>query len=187
MIEQKVYNIQEIATLLATSTDKVQKLTTAGVLSYAMYSDGSILKGRYFLHDTIPKYCKYFANKLRSKNPSIAYDDARTLRMQEMARTAAIKNGLLTGQVYLASDVENVTTTMLLGVRSRLLTLPSQVARLLIGLEDFDRIMTILTDAMHDALEGLQTPSDSKIRGETKKIAEFMDVFADSNEKVEVK
>jgi hypothetical protein len=129
-------------------------LKADGVLALARDADGEELRGRYELLPNNIAYIRYLRRQAFLDDTESQYEQLRTERMA--AETEKVKLDLqLFKSQHRADDVEFVLTNMLTAAKSRLLAIPSRVARLVVGLTDFQKIYDLIYAEIESALREL--------------------------------
>ena len=174
------------------SKSYLQELTRSKVLPYAQNADGEPVIGRYNWRETIKSFIHFLRSRTKAPKSSSAaeFDAARTLRMSEAAKTAQIKNAIIVGTVYLAKDVDQILSEMIVSTKNRLLGFPAQLLRVTEGEEDLNEKLKLGQKMMEECLVELSVPDAETIRGRDRKLTEFGDVFAtdgDTEEEQEMK
>ena len=152
-----VITTQQIARLLLLTERRIHQLVRAGILKHAHDpDDGHELRGRFNLVESVAAYIRYLRNELGSDDAvETRYLEGRSRRMVASAQEAELRLGALKGKLHWAQDVEFVMTTMLTSLKSRLLSIPSRVTRLLIGKTVFQEIHDLLQGEIELALREL--------------------------------
>ena len=147
----------ELAKILRLSTRRIDQLAKEGVLKRDEL-------GKYDLPDAVEAYFKY---KLLT-DEDVNYQREHTLLEKAKRQKAEIELEQLKGTLIFASEAEQAVATMVLTVKSRLLSLPSKCSPLIIGQRDMGKITGILRDEIYQALTELsQTPQENMIDVET--------------------
>lgn len=136
----------QLAQLLMITPRHLRKLRADGILVRARDEAGVELQGRYALVANVHAYIKYLQQQGRWDDTSET-TRARLVnqRMAAEAEMAELRLKQVKGQLHRAADVEFVLTNMITAVKQHLLSIPSRVARLLVGLTSFQKIYDILS------------------------------------------
>jgi phage terminase Nu1 subunit (DNA packaging protein) len=101
-------------------------------------------------------YIKYLKDLARLDDASESeYQRLRNMRMRHEAEMAALKLREIKGQVLKTSDVEFIMTNLITATKNHLLSIPSRVTRLLIGVTSFQVIFDLLQNEIEVALREL--------------------------------
>jgi len=191
LLPVKVYTSSEICSYLDITSPYLTKLVADKVLAFAKNDDGEVVNGRFHLRDTVRAYIKYILQRVKDKPSSAAaFDQARTRRMAETAKTAQIKNAIITGTVYLAKDVDQILSEKITWTKNRLLAFPAQLVRMTEGMDNEDEKIRIGQQMMYDCLVDLSVPTSEEVRSRDRKLQEFGEVFntdGDEDDEPEVK
>lgn len=146
---------QVIAKLFGLTVRRVQQLTQEGVISQV---DG---KG-YDLLPTIQRYIKYLQDKAYGREQKAQMVDLETEKLnaeidlkRSKARMAELELKELEGKMHRAEDVEEMTTDLVLNIRSMLLALPGLLAVDLAEIDNPAEISEKIKETVHGILEEL--------------------------------
>jgi phage terminase Nu1 subunit (DNA packaging protein) len=156
MARKTTLDTTQLAKLLLLTNRHVRRLTSDGVLIRARDETGSELRGRYELVENIQAYIKYQREALRLDDAS----DSRGAQLKNQklaaeAQIADIKLAQLRGEVHNSKDVEFVMTNMITYMKQHLLSIPSRVARLLVGATSFQKIYDVISREIEVVLREL--------------------------------
>ena len=156
MARKTTLDTTQLAKLLLLTNRHVRRLAADGVLIRARNEQGEELRGRYELVENIQAYIKYQREALRLDDAS----DSRgaMLKNQKLAADAAIADirlKQLRGEVHNAKDVEFVMTNMITYMKQHLLSIPSRVARLCVGVTSFQKIYDLISREIEAVLREL--------------------------------
>jgi phage terminase Nu1 subunit (DNA packaging protein) len=142
---ERTYPTEVIAKALLLTPRRVRQLTAEGVFTRAREPEtGEFLRGRYELFSTLHAYIR-FLREGRLEDPDESnYVRARTTRMIVEARLAELRYQTAVGKLHRSEDIEFIFTQIFTSIRSKLLSLPSRCARLLIGKTDIADIVAVL-------------------------------------------
>jgi hypothetical protein len=163
-------NTTQLARLLLMTPRNVQRLVGDGILARAADDDGVELRGRFEMVPNVQAYIKHLLARREHDAPS----ESRwmTLRNQRMAAEGALADlrlQELRGKLHRSDDVEFAVTTMITACRSRLLSIPSRIARSLLGKRSFKEIYDIIYKEIELALRELTGYDPKKFAGKSDK------------------
>jgi hypothetical protein len=152
-LSKKIITLETLSSLSVLSVRQLNRLIKARVITLATNKRGQPLRGRVFLGEAIPRLFEHVRDSIVMDDPSERrYRAARARKEECAAKSAEIELDYERGKYLLASKVREHGQAMLLCCRSRLLAIPSSIARSLIGLTDFRAIYTIVENAIHAGL-----------------------------------
>lgn len=170
-------DLTTLAKLIDITPRHVQQLTADGVLVRARDEDGKELRGRYEMVRSVHAYIRFLRARLPVEGASEEeYAQLRTRRMAFESEMAELKLNLLKGKLHRAEDVEFCVTTMITACRARLLSIPSRIARLLIGKKKFKEIFDLIYREIELALRELTGYDANKFSRQTE---EYLDSISD--------
>lgn len=150
---RKMIPSKEVADIIGKDIRTVQNLTKEGVLTCE--KDGR--KNLYNLYTVIKEYCCYVAKLNRKQFSSLeeekAFEDIRIKRAK--AELAELEMQELKGNLHAAEDVEDMTTDLVMVVRSSILSLPGRVATELAEMDDAAEISEHLKKEVYSILQDL--------------------------------
>jgi phage terminase Nu1 subunit (DNA packaging protein) len=156
MTRTTVLDTTSLAKLFLITPPHVRKLTGRGVLQRARDMDGKELMGRYELVTNLHAYIKYLRDLAKLDDASESeYQRLRNARMRSESEMASIKLREVKGQVLTTADVEFVMTNLITATKNHMLSIPSRITRLLIGLTSFQAIYDLLYAELEMALTEL--------------------------------
>lgn len=140
------HKVSDIAKALALSTRRVQQLVKEGILPLSV-------SGKYDLSGCITAYKKYLQQQI-GKNASPSNLNSEKLRLlKAQADKAELEVQILEDKYIAVTEVELKWASLLIAFRSKMLALPTTVARQLIALNnDFSKIVNYLETEIHSAL-----------------------------------
>lgn len=152
-IYEKLIQTEELARILGIKERTAQMLAKKGVITCRKVGG----KNAYNLYQVVREYVDYTAKK-GSKTFSSA--DAR--KLDEETRLKKIKADIaeleleeLRGNLHAAADVEDITTDLVMAVRSAVLALPGTLAMDIIEAKSPAEASEIIKKAVHNILEEL--------------------------------
>ena len=152
---RKMISSKELARIIGKDQRTVQNLAKQGVLTY----EKSGRSNRYDLYTVIKEYCDYFAKsanrKISSMEDEKLAEDVRIKRAK--ADMAELELRELRGSLHAAEDVENMTTDLVLVIRSSFLSLPGKVSAELAEMTDARDVSERLKVGVFDILKDLST------------------------------
>lgn len=148
----------EIAKLIGKTSRTVQQLTSDGILPTMEVKNKTRVSRRYDKYKTVQAYIKHVEQRATEKNGTekeqerldIEIDIKKTkLRMEQL------KLEEMEGRMHSAKDVEDMTTDLVLCVRSNLLSMPGQLAVEIAQITDASEASAKLSEAVYSILEEL--------------------------------
>lgn len=148
----------EIARLIGKTSRTVQQLTSDGILPTMEVKNKTRVSRRYDKYKTVQAYIKHVEQRAAEKNGTekeqerldIEIDIKKTkLRMEQL------KLEEMEGRMHSAKDVEDMTTDLVLCVRSNLLSMPGQLAVEIAQITDASEASAKLSEAVYSILEEL--------------------------------
>lgn len=162
-------------------------ITYLKILPEARNNDGDILANRYDIIDCIKSIFKSRSEQ-RALSSVGQLEVARMRKLTVDTEREVIKNEMLKGKLVRIEDADAEVADMIMAVRGKLLGYPSHVARLILGKEDYDEVVRILTQVMEQILADLKTLDYSSVMGRNGKLVRATGVEAFdtvSNEEVD--
>jgi phage terminase Nu1 subunit (DNA packaging protein) len=159
--------VNQLAKLIDVSPRYIQQLTKDGILHRATDEDGNELRGRYNLL-SVRDYCRYLRTTLKLDDASEQrYSALRNERMAAENELSQLNLEERKGQLHNSDDVEFVMTQMLTAFKSRVLAIPSRVARQCVG-KKFREIFDIIMYEIEQCLLELSGYDESKFAKENR-------------------
>ena len=153
--ERKMISSEELARIIGKDKRTVQNLAKQGVLT----CEKSGRRNLYDLYTVVREYCVYFAKstnrKISSMEDEKLAEDVRIKRAK--ADMAELELRELQGSLHAAEDVENMTTDLVLVIRSSFLALPGKVSAELSEMTDARDVSERLKVEVFDILKDLST------------------------------
>lgn len=150
----------QLARLLDITPRHVQRLTIDGVLTRAVDSDGTALRGRYTLL-SIRDYCRYIRSQNRVDNESQStWDALKNKRLAVETEISSLRLKEQKGQLHQARHIEFIWTNMLTYFKQRMISIPSKVARRCVG-KNFRQIYDIVSTEIELGLRELSAYNKS--------------------------
>jgi phage terminase Nu1 subunit (DNA packaging protein) len=157
-----------LARLLNITPRHLRKLRADGILNRARDEVGDEIEGRYELVASVHAYIKHLQQSARWDD-STETTRARLVnqKLAAEAQIADLRLQQIKGQLHRAVDVEFVLTNMLTAIKQHLLSIPSRVARLLVGLTSFQKIYDIISREIELVLRELSAYSPAMFARQT--------------------
>lgn len=150
---KEMLSSEEVAQIIGKDKRTVQNLAKQGILTCEKLGR----KNLYDLHVVIKEYCEYLAKSAKRKFSSM--EDEKTAEDIRIKRAKADMSELelkeLKGALHAAEDVEEMTTDLVMVIRSSFLALPGRVASELAELENANDVSEKLKDEIYDILKDL--------------------------------
>lgn len=141
-------SIETISEVLGVTPRRIQQLAEIGIVERD-------LNGRYKT-SSIAAYIEYVKTENRSKPKEIGEKDREQARLYSaQADEKELKVRILRGELISIEQFRFITTNMIRAVRTKLLALPNNMARSLVGIEKVTEAMDILQKAVYEALTDL--------------------------------
>jgi hypothetical protein len=127
---KEVITLSDLASLCVVSERTIQRLTKQGVLRQAKDRERRIMRGRYVLGESVPRFVEHLRDSITSDDPNAAaYVEARARRMQASAAMTEMQLKLQRGELLERERVDREVTNVLHVVKSHLLSLASRITR----------------------------------------------------------
>lgn len=151
--EKKMISSREVARIIGKDQRTVQNMAKQGILT----CEKSGNKNLYDLYTVIKEYCEHFAKSTNKKISSMEDEKiAEDIRIKRAkADMAELELMELRGELHAAKDVEEMTTDLVLVIRSSFLALPGKVSAELSEIEDAREISKRLKEEIADILKDL--------------------------------
>ncbi len=152
-------NSTEIAKLIGRTSRTVQQLTTDGILPTIEVKNGKRATRRYDKYKTVQAYIEHVSKKAEEKGGS-KEDEKLQIEIETKKaklRITQLELEEIEGRMHKAEDVENMTTDLVLCVRSNLLSMPGQLAVDLAGMNDASEISARIQKDVYDILDDLSS------------------------------
>jgi len=146
------YPVATIAKLLLLTERHVQRLTADGVIPRAEH-------GRYELAPTVQGYIRYLRDRTLGADAEGAESAGsyRTQLLKARARAATAEADRLDGILVESAQVEAAWARMVLNMRTRLLSLPSEAAARVNAARSLPQVQAVLEQLVSEALDQLST------------------------------
>lgn len=148
----------EIAKLIGKTVKTVQNLTNDGILPCVETENGKRVSRKYDKYETIRAYIEYIEERSAEKNGGeqdrekgkVEIDIKKTKLRMEKLRLYELE-----GRMHSSKDVEDMTTDLVLNVRSNLLAMPGRLAVELAGISDASEISERINCEVCEILEDM--------------------------------
>lgn len=150
--------VDEIAKLIGKSVRRVQQLTQEGVFRVVDVKNGKRTSKRYDKYETVQKYIEYTVNKTEEKGGKDKEDEKLQVEIdikKTKLKMEQLKLNELEGNMHAAEDVENMTTDLVMCVRSNLLAMPGRLAVELAAIDNAAEISAVIHKTVCDVLNEL--------------------------------
>jgi phage terminase Nu1 subunit (DNA packaging protein) len=154
--------LEDIETLTVSSEvmGKLLNVTSRRIRQYA--EEGVIEKaarGRYALYPSVQKYIAFLKTKNDidelEEDEELNYDKEKAIHEMIKRKIAEINLAKIQGQVHESEDVKHVMENMLANFRTKLMTMPSKLAPILIARDNIPVIQSLIDKEVIEALEEL--------------------------------
>lgn len=170
-IENMTVSSTTLANILNLSTRRIRQLADEGLFKKSE-------RGKYNLVDNIHSYITYIKTNSEAKDiendTELDLDEERAKLEKVKRLQAELKLAAMKGTMHESKDVERVMNDMLTNFRSKLLSLPSKVAPLLIAIDDIAEIQDKLQKEIYEVLEELSNYNPAQFYSE-----EYIDIDDD--------
>ncbi len=150
---REMLSSEEVAEIIGKDKRTVQNLAKQGILT----CEKTGRRNLYDLHVVVKEYCDYLAKsnkrKISSMEDEKTAEDIRIKRAK--ADMAELELRELKGALHAAEDVEEMTTDLVLVIRSSFLALPGKVSSELAELDDASEVSERLKAEIFDILKDL--------------------------------
>jgi len=117
-------------------------------------------KGRYKLMDSIINYILTLKVQMEAGNVDldgeIDLEEEKAIHERVKRHISELKLQVMKGDLHKSKDVECVMTDMLISVKTKLLSMPTKLAPLLVARNDVDYIRTAINKEVFEALNELK-------------------------------
>lgn len=150
---QKMISSGELGKIIGKTARTVQTLAENGTLTCVKEKN----KNKYNLYTVVQEYIDYMTKRNMPKGSSLedekTYEDIRFKRAK--ADRMELELNELEGRMHSAEDVENMTTDLILCIRSSLLSLPGRLGVDVADVDNAAECSEIIKSAVCDILEDL--------------------------------
>lgn len=160
-LNNMVVTAKVIGQIIGVTDRRVRQLAQEGVVP--KHESGS-----YELVPTIKAYVNYIKVGIDAEEGSdkANLDKEKYLHEKAKREKAELILGEMKGELHDAAIVEEVMSDMLSNFRSKLLSIPSKTAPILLGINDIPEIQEILEEKIFEALQELSDYDPVKFRSE---------------------
>lgn len=147
-VNDLVVNTVAISKMFNVTERRVRQLVEEGVISRVGH-------GRFDLVDTVSKYVTFLklaSEGLDENDISESLEFEKWLHEKAKREKAEIELAHIKNEVHRSEEVEKVMNHMIMAFRSKMLSLPTKVALMLVNKEDPKYIESILERNVHEAL-----------------------------------
>lgn len=128
-------------------------------------------KGRYRLMDSITNYIlnlkvEMEANDIKSVDGELDLEEEKAIHERVKRHISELKLQMMKGELHKSEDVERVMTDMLVSVKTRLLSMPTKLAPILVSRNEIDFIRDTIHQEVLDALNELKEYSPKEFCGD---------------------
>lgn len=118
-------------------------------------------KGRYKLMDSISNYILTLKVAIESGNSEspdgeIDLEEEKAIHERVKRHISELKLQTMKGDLHKSEDVERVMTDMLVSIKTKLLSMPTKLAPILVSRNDIDFVRNIINREVLDALNELK-------------------------------
>ncbi len=151
--ERKMISSKEVADIIGKTEKTVQNMAKAGILTCEKVGR----KNLYDLHTVIREYCDHLAKSVKGKISST--EEAKNLEEVRIKRVKAeiaeMELEELRGKLHDAEDVEDMTTDLIMVIRSSFMALPGRVATELAEIDNAAEVSEKLKNEIYSILNDL--------------------------------
>ncbi|KMT22996.1 hypothetical protein [Clostridium cylindrosporum] len=141
-----------LANIFGITDRRVRQLAEEGIIV-------RVKKGRYDLVESIKAYIVYLKTnqdiKESKSDADLDYDREKAMHERVKREMAELNLAEMKGQIHYADDVENVMNDMLSNFRSKVLSMASKLAPILIARSDVNQIQDMINKESYEVLEEL--------------------------------
>lgn len=148
----------EIAKLIGKTSRTVQQLTSDGILPTVEIKNKTRVTRKYDKYKTIHAYIKHVEQKASEKNGTDKEQEKLDIEVETKRiklRMSQLQLEEMEGRMHSAKDVEDMTTDLVLCIRSNLLSMPGQLAVEMAQINDASEASAKIAETVHDILEEL--------------------------------
>lgn len=118
-------------------------------------------KGRYKLMDSVTNYIltlkvQMEADNTKSVDGEIDLEEEKAIHERVKRHISELKLQTMKGELHKSADVERVMTDMLVSIKTKLLSLPTKLAPMLVSRNDVDYIRAAISREVLDTLNELK-------------------------------
>ena len=154
-------NQKTVASALGITARQVRNLRDEGMFSFIRGTK------KYDLTECVKEYIEFKVKAETGRGASIDIEKERAQHERAKKEITQLKLRKLRKEIHEASDVREMLTGMLVNFRSRLLSVPSRIAPLILNESDINVIIRRLEKEMLDTLDELAEYDPDKINKES--------------------
>lgn len=151
-IDITIVNSITLADLFGITDRRVRQLADEGVFQ-------AISRGKYEMRDCIRKYCIFLRQAAEScaakTEIKINYDTERAMHEKAKREKAELQLKVMKGDLHRSEDIELIMTDMITKAKTKLLSLPSKLAPMVINRSDISMVQGLLQMQVEEALNEL--------------------------------
>jgi len=178
-INDLVVNTTAIAKMFNLTERRVRQLVEEGIIS-------RIGHGRFDLIDTVSKYVTFLklsSEALDENDVSESLEYEKWLHEKAKREKAEIELANIKNEMHRSEDVEKVLNHMIMAFRSKMLSLPSKMAMILVNKNDPKLIEALIERDVHEALKELSEYDPSMFVEMTEDEVDVVEVVEDGSKK----
>lgn len=148
-VDEIIVNTSAIAKMFNMTERRVRQLVEEGIIS-------RVAHGRFDLNDTVSKYITFLklsADVFDENDVMESLEYEKWLHEKVKREKAEIELAHLKNEMHRSEDVEKVLNHMVMAFRSKMLSLPSKMAMILINKNDPKLIEALIERDIHEALK----------------------------------
>ena len=151
---------KDLADCLGVSERRIRQMVKEGIAV-------KVSAGKYNIKESAKRYIQTMKDKEKKQNQSLekikVAQAAETLMHEKLKKrkTELVVNEM-EKKLHLASDVEEIWNTMVISAKSRITSIPTKIAPVLVGIEDAKEIQTILRREVNECLNEISNYDVSK-------------------------
>lgn len=142
-------NQKELAQCLGISTRQIRNLKTEGLFQIAENCR------KYRLEDCVQEYVGYKINAEMGRRASVSKEQVQAEHEEVKKQISLLRLRKLRRELHEAADVEYFMSDMLARFKSRLLSLPSKLAIVVMGENDINKVIQEIQKEIINAMEEL--------------------------------
>lgn len=148
-VDEIVVNTTAVGKMFNLTERRVRQLVEEGVI-------GRIAHGRFDLIDTVSRYITFLklsSDGINEDDVAESLDYEKWLHEKAKREKAEIELAHLKKEMHRSEDVEKVLNHMVMAFRSKMLSLPSKMAMILVNKNDPKLIEALIERDIHEALK----------------------------------
>jgi phage terminase Nu1 subunit (DNA packaging protein) len=160
----EIVDTQQLAVILALTERRIRQLCDEGIMPKVVDSAGNRVEGKWDLVKCVQAYIKFKVDAASATDAEASMSEAKLRKMRAQAEQEELKVDLMKGRVIRCVDAEQTWGDFVGSCRSRLLSLPTKLARTLIGQKDIGTVGAAIEEAITEALDELKDYSIDDIQ-----------------------